>query len=35
MLIRIEPTDLFGIFIDTDAASFVAVTVDPHLIAIG
>jgi hypothetical protein len=35
MLIRIVPTDLFGIFIDTDAASFVAVTVDPHLIAIG
>ena len=35
MLIRIEPTDLFGIFIDTDAASFVALTVDPRLIAIG
>ena len=35
MLIRIEPTDLFGIFIDTEAASFVALTVDPRLIAIG
>ena len=35
MLIRIEPTDLFGIFIDPEAASFVALTVDPRLIAIG
>ena len=35
MLIRIVPTDLFGIVIDTDAASFVALTVDPCLIAIG
>ena len=35
MLIRIVPTDLFGILIETDAASFVALTVDPRLIAIG
>jgi hypothetical protein len=35
MLIRIVPADRFGIFIDTDAASFVALTVDPLRIAIG
>jgi hypothetical protein len=35
MLIRMVPTDLFGIFIDTDAASFVALTMDPLRIANG
>ena len=35
MLIRIVPTDRFGILIETDAASFVALTIDPRLIAIG
>lgn len=35
MLIRIVPTDRFGIAIDTDAANFAALTVDPRRIAIG
>jgi len=35
MLIRIVPTDRFGTVIDTDSASFVALTVDPRRIAIG
>jgi hypothetical protein len=35
MLIRMVPTDRFGIFIDTDAASFAALTVEPLRIAIG
>jgi hypothetical protein len=35
MLIRIVPTDRFGTVIDTDAASFVALTINPRLNAIG
>jgi hypothetical protein len=35
ILIRIVPTDRFGIFIDTDAANFAALTFEPRLIAIG
>jgi hypothetical protein len=35
MLIRMVPTDRFGIVIETDAASFAALTVEPRLIAIG
>lgn len=35
MLMRIVPTDRFGIAIDTDAANFAALTVDPRRIAIG
>jgi len=35
ILIRIVPTDRFGIAIDTDAASFAALTSDPFRIAIG
>ena len=35
MLIRIVPTDRFGIFIDTDAANLDALTNDPFFIAIG
>ena len=35
MLIRIVPTDRFGIVIDTDAASFAALTFDPRRTAIG
>jgi hypothetical protein len=35
MLIRIVPTDRFGMLIETDAANFAALTVDPRLIAIG
>ena len=35
MLIRIVPTDLFGMVSDTDAANFVALTFDPRRIAIG
>ena len=35
MLIRMVHTDRFGIVIETDAASFAALTVEPRLIAIG
>ena len=35
MLIRIVPTDRFGMVIDTDAASFAALTFDPRRITIG
>jgi hypothetical protein len=35
MLIRIVPTDRFGMAIDTEAASFAALTVDPRRITIG
>ena len=35
MLIRIVPTDRLGIAIDTDAASFAALTLDPRRIDIG
>jgi hypothetical protein len=35
MLIRIVPTDRFGIVIDTDAANFAALTFDPLRTAIG
>ena len=35
MLIRIVPTDRFGMVIDTDAASFAALTFDPRRTAIG
>jgi hypothetical protein len=35
MLIRIDPADRFGILIETDAASFAALTFEPRLIAIG
>ena len=35
MLIRIVPTDRLGIAIDTDAASFAALTLDPRRTAIG
>lgn len=35
MLIRIVPTDRFGIFIDTDAANVDALTNEPFFIAIG
>ena len=35
MLIRIVPTDLFGMVSDTEAANFVALTFEPRLIAIG
>ena len=35
MLIRIVPTDRLGIAIDTDAASFAALTHDPRRIDIG
>lgn len=35
MLMRIVPTDRFGMLIDTDAASFAALTFDPRRIAIG
>ena len=35
MLMRIEPTDRFGMVIDTDAANFAALTFDPRRIVIG
>jgi hypothetical protein len=35
MLIRIVPTDRFGIFIDTDAANFAALTLAPRRITSG
>jgi len=35
MLIRIVPTDRFGILIETDAANFAALTFDPRRITIG
>ena len=35
MLIRIEPTDRFGMVIDTDATSFTALTFVPGRIVIG
>jgi hypothetical protein len=35
MLIRIVPIDRFGMVIDTEAASFAALTFDPRRIAIG
>jgi len=35
MLIRIEPTDRFGMVIETDAASFAALTCVPRRIVIG
>ena len=35
ILIRMVPNDRFGMLIDTDAASFAALTVDPRRIAIG
>ena len=35
MLIRIVPTDRFGMLIDTDAASFAALTFNPRRIAMG
>ena len=35
MLIRMVPNDRFGIVIETDAASFAALTVEPRLSAIG
>jgi len=35
MLMRIVPTDRFGMLIDTDAANFAALTFDPSRIAIG
>ena len=35
MLIRILPTDCFGMAIDTEAASFAALTLDPRRITIG
>lgn len=35
MLMRIVPTDRFGMLIDTDAARFSALTFDPRRIAIG
>ena len=35
ILIRIVPTDRFGMVIDTDAASFAALTFDPLRTAIG
>ena len=35
MLMRIVPTDRFGMAIDTDAASFAALTSDPRRITIG
>ena len=35
MLMRIVPTDRFGMLIDTDAASFAALSFDPRRIAIG
>ena len=35
MLIRIVPTERLGIVIDTDAASFAALTFDPRRTAIG
>ena len=35
MLIRIVPTDFLGMAIDTDAASFAAVTFEPCRIAMG
>ncbi len=35
MLIRIVPTDRLGIVIDTEAASFAALTFDPRCTAIG
>ena len=35
MLMRIVPTDRFGMLIDTDAASFAALTFDPRRITIG
>ena len=35
MLIRIVPTDRFGIFIDTDVANFAALTLAPRRITSG
>jgi hypothetical protein len=35
MLMRIVPTDRFGMVIDTDAANFAALTFDPRRIVIG
>ena len=35
MLMRIVPTDRFGMLIDTDAANFAALTFDPRRITIG
>ena len=35
MLMRIVPTDRFGMLIDTDAASFAALTFNPRRIANG
>jgi len=35
ILIRIVPTDRFGMVIDTEAASFAALTFDPRRTAIG
>ena len=35
MLIRIDPADRFGILIETDAASFAALTFDPRRMVIG
>ena len=35
MLMRIVPTDRFGMLIETDAASFAALTFDPRRNAIG
>jgi len=35
MLIRMVPTDRFGMLIETDAASFAALTCEPRLMALG